>query len=56
MSNIDALNDYLKRLLNQEQYPIATTRTKITGYRRVRGPAGSGKTLALASTCGCACL
>jgi hypothetical protein len=34
--------------LNPDQHRIATTRTG-TGYRRVRGPAGCGKSLALAA-------
>lgn len=34
--------------LNADQQRIATTRTR-TGYRRVRGPAGCGKSLALAA-------
>jgi hypothetical protein len=34
--------------LNADQQEIATTRTR-TGYRRVRGPAGCGKSLALAA-------
>lgn len=48
MFDVNALKDDLKRQLNQRQYNIATTRTE-TGYRRVRGPAGSGKSLALAA-------
>lgn len=34
--------------LNTEQLELATTRTK-TGYRRIKGPAGSGKSLVLAA-------
>jgi hypothetical protein len=34
--------------MNRRQRELATTRTE-TGYRRVRGPAGSGKSLALAA-------
>lgn len=47
MFNVDALKDDLKTQLDPQQYQIATTRTA-TGYRRVKGPAGSGKSLALA--------
>ena len=49
MYNIDALKVNLKNRLDKEQYLIATTRTEETGYRRVRGPAGSGKSLTLAA-------
>lgn len=48
MNNVDALKDNLKTQLDPQQYQIATTRTA-TGYRRVRGAAGSGKSLALAA-------
>ena len=48
MSNVDTLKNHLKRQLNQDQHYIATTRTN-SGFRRVKGPAGSGKTLALAA-------
>ena len=48
MFNVDALKDDLKTQLDPRQYQIATTRTA-TGYRRVKGPAGSGKSLALAA-------
>ena len=47
MYTIDALEKVLKNRLDRNQHTIATTRTE-TGYRRVRGPAGSGKSLALA--------
>lgn len=47
MYNIENLNKELKNQLDQQQFTIATTRTE-TGYRRVKGPAGSGKSLALA--------
>ena len=47
MYNIESLADALKNQLDQQQHTIATTRTE-TGYRRVKGPAGSGKSLALA--------
>lgn len=47
MHNIENLADVLKDQLDQQQYIIATTRTE-TGYRRVKGPAGSGKSLSLA--------
>ena len=48
MLNVDALKDNLKTQLDPRQYQIATTRTA-TGYRRVKGPAGSGKSLAIAA-------
>jgi hypothetical protein len=48
MLNVDALKDNLKTQLDPQQYQIATTRTA-TGHRRVRGAAGSGKSLALAA-------
>ena len=48
MLNVDALKDNLKTQLDPQQYQIATTRTA-TGYRRVKGPAGSGKSLAIAA-------
>lgn len=44
----DTLKNNLKDKLDDKQYNIATTRTTI-GYRRVKGPAGSGKSLALAA-------
>lgn len=47
MYNIENLEKELKNQLDQQQFTIATTRTE-TGYRRVKGPAGSGKSLALA--------
>ena len=47
MTNIDVLQNELKNQLDPQQSTIATTRTE-TGYRRVKGPAGSGKSLALA--------
>ena len=47
MFNNDVLETQLKNQLDPQQYTIATTRTE-TGYRRVRGPAGSGKSLTLA--------
>ena len=46
MYNIETLEKELKKQLDQQQFTIATTRTE-TGYRRVKGPAGSGKSLAL---------
>lgn len=46
ISNI--LEDKLRKTLNNKQYNIATTHTEKTAYRRVRGSAGSGKSLALA--------
>ena len=48
MSNIQALKDRLKNQFDRQQYIIATIPTT-TGYRRVRGPAGSGKSVALAA-------
>lgn len=47
MYNIETLEKELKKQLDQQQFTIATTRTE-TGYRRVKGPAGSGKSLGLA--------
>jgi len=41
-------NQWIPLDLNPSQQQIATTRTQ-TGYRRVKGPAGSGKSLALAA-------
>ena len=46
MSNMDTLIDKLKNQLDQRQFRIATDRTP-TGFRRVKGPAGSGKSLAI---------
>ena len=46
MFTTNALENELKNQLNQQQYIIATTRTEI-GNRRVKGPAGCGKSLAL---------
>ena len=48
MSNVDTLKYHLKRQLDPDQYDIATTRTNIR-YRRVKGPAGSGKSLTIAA-------
>ncbi len=48
MFNIDALKENLQKQLDADQRRIATTRTD-TGYRRVKGPAGSGKSLTLAA-------
>ena len=47
MYNSDDLDANLRDQLDTSQYNLATTRTQ-TGYRRVRGSAGSGKSLALA--------
>ena len=47
MYRTDTLKDDLKNKLDDRQQTIALTRTR-TGYRRVKGPAGSGKSLALA--------
>ena len=47
MYNFDDLDANLRNQLDANQYTLATTRTQ-TGYRRVRGSAGSGKSLALA--------
>ena len=47
MYNIETLKNELNNRLDRDQRNIATTRTE-TGYRRVKGPAGSGKSLALA--------
>ena len=47
MTNIEILENELRKQLDQQQRTVATTRTE-TGYRRVKGPAGSGKSLALA--------
>ena len=45
---LDSLKINLRDQLDNDQYGVATTRTQ-TGYRRIRGPAGSGKSLALAA-------
>ncbi|MYG00023.1 hypothetical protein F4212_12960 [Candidatus Poribacteria bacterium] len=42
------LEDKLKQKLNSQQYTIATKPPERTRFRRVRGPAGSGKSIALA--------
>ena len=42
------LEDKLKRNLSGQQYTIATNPPEKTRFRRVRGPAGSGKSVALA--------
>ena len=42
------LEDKLKQNLNGQQYTIATKPPEKTRFRRVRGPAGSGKSVALA--------
>ena len=47
MYNFDDLDANLRNQLDTNQYNLATTRTQ-TGYRRVKGSAGSGKSLALA--------
>lgn len=47
MINIEVLEDALKNQLDPQQSTIATTCTE-TRYRRVKGPAGSGKSLVLA--------
>ena len=47
MYNVNNLDTNLRDKLDTNQYNLATTRTQ-TGSRRVRGSAGSGKSLALA--------
>lgn len=47
-NEVSKVLDRLRGELDNQQYTIATTRTE-TGYRRVRGAAGSGKSLALAA-------
>lgn len=49
MYNTDALEDKLKKQLRGNQVTIATNPPKKTKYRRVKGTAGSGKSLALAA-------
>ena len=46
--SIANLDNNLRKQLDVDQYQVATTRTE-RGYRRVKGPAGSGKSLALAA-------
>ena len=48
MQQIVILEDKLKHNLNGQQYTIATKPPEKTRFRRVRGPAGSGKSVALA--------